>query len=469
MISLKTLKTTASRFASDRSGNFAMVFAAASTVIMLAAGLAVDFSHMLNVKTNLSSALDAALLSTAREIARGKVSAAGAQSKVEEFLAANLNTNRVNPAMTHLASFNLNIKTHAITATAITTYKVAFPVFSVSPMQDISVKAAVAYAERAVEVSMVLDVTGSMDEKPGGVKKIDELKASAKSAVAEFIDNGSGNTRVAIIPYSFGVNAGGLKSFVVNEAGLPAKDSCATERRGANMFTDANPGNSKVTRADRINFWADDNNDGKLEIRPNGYYLDLPMDYKPYPGKYGADCPDVSVLPLTNDAKALNSTIDKLKAAGGTAGQIGLQWGWYMVSPNWKSAFGTSAEPVAYGTPNVDKFIILMTDGLFNSEASGLSGAAIPNTSGITQPSGRLAMQYCNNIKAKNVKIFTIGFRLKDIGNASEQSEATKLLTECATKPAAGETTFFDAQNGAQLTAAFKEIAKRVERVSLID
>ncbi len=446
MISLKLLKNTVTRFAGDRSGNFAMTFALASSVIMMGAGLAVDFSQTLNVKTNLRAALDSALLSTAREISRGKVSEKDAKAKVEQFLAANLNAGRVNPAATSLSSFKLNPATNAISATATTNYKIYFPVFRTAPTQVISVKSAVAYAERAVEVSMVLDVTGSMNEAPGGIKKIDELKSAAKSAVAEFIDNGSGNTRVAIIPYSFGVNVGSFKTYVKDLAGSPAKDACSTERRGPHMFTDAGPVTAAPTRADTINY-----TDSKGTSSVPLY------------------CPSTALQPLTKDSKKLNAMIDTLKAVGGTAGQIGLQWGWYMLSPNWSGVLPAVSEPVVYGAPNVDKYLILMTDGLYNSEASGLSSASVGTYPGISMLSGRLAMTYCNAIKAKKIKLFTIGFRLKEIGNAVQQKEATKMLTDCATTPSGGEVTFFNAQNGAQLTAAFKEIAKRVERVTLVN
>lgn len=437
---LQSLQTTATRFVHDKGGNFALAFAAASTVLMLSVGLGVDLSRMLTVKSNLSQSLDAALLSTAREVAKGKLSQAQARSKAEQFLKANLDVRKIDPALASFASFKLDTSDYSISATAQTDYRLAFPVFSMAPVQTIQVGAAVAYAERAVEVSMVLDVTGSMKGN-----KLSELKTAAKSAVAEFIDNSSGNTKVAIVPYSFGVNSGVLKSQVVDEAGNPITgNACATERRGAEMFTDASPLVKKVTRANSIK------------------YTDNGKTYS-----YAVDCPTTPLMPLTKNAAALKSTIDSMKADGGTAGQIGLQWGAYMLSPNWNSALPVSSKAAAYGTKNLDKFLILMTDGMFNSEASGLTSGSVPAYAGISQMSGRLAMTYCNEIKAKKIKLFTIGFRLDDIGNVNEKTEAIRLLKDCATTPVAGETTFFNAENGAQLTAAFKEIAKRVERVTL--
>ena len=436
MRALQSLKTTATRFAHDKGGNFALAFAAASTVIMLSVGLGVDLSRMLTVKSNLSQSLDAALLSTAREVAKGKLSQAQARAKAEQFLKANLDVRKIDPALASFASFNLDTSDYSISATAQTDYRLAFPVFSMAPVQTIEVGAAVAYAERAVEVSMVLDVTGSMSN----FNKINDLKKSAKAAVAEFIDNSSGNTKVAIVPYSTGVNSGPLKAQVVDEAGNPITgNACATERRGPEMFTDASPIGAKVTRANVISFKG---------------------------GSAPVACPAAPLQPLTKNSATLNSTIDKLSAGGRTAGQIGLQWGAYMLSPNWNSVLPVSSKAAAYGTKNLDKFLILMTDGMFNSEASGLTSGSIPTYAGISQLSGRLAMTYCKEIKAKKIKLFTIGFRLQDNPKA-DRDEAIRLLQDCASTPVAGETTFFNAENGAQLTAAFKEIAKRVERVTL--
>lgn len=452
---LHSLKSTAARFAQDKGGNFALAFAAASTVLMLSVGLGIDLTRMLTVKSNLSQSLDAALLSTAREVARGKLSQAQARSKAEQFLKANLDVRKIDPALASFASFKLDPSDFTITATAQTDYRLAFPVFTMAPVQTIAVNAEVAYAERAVEVSMVLDVTGSMKGT-----KLKELKTAAKAAVAEFIDNSSGNTKVAIVPYSFGVNSGALKSQVIDEAGNPITgNSCATERRGPEMFTDASPltfydatpsdpsdlpVSNKVTRANSIKY------------NENGYSA-----------TYAVTCPSTPLQPLTKNSAALNSTIDSMEAIGGTAGQIGLQWGAYMLSPKWNSVLPASSKAAAYGTKNLDKFLILMTDGMFNSEASGLTGGSVPAYAGISQLSGRLAMTYCNEIKAKKIKLFTIGFRLQDINVPAQQAEAIRLLQDCATAPAAGETTFFNAENGAELTAAFKEIAKRVERVTL--
>ena len=41
------------------------------------------------------------------------------------------------------------------------------------------------------------------------------------------------------------------------------------------------------------------------------------------------------MTPLSNDKTELKSRVGKMKLSGSTAGHIGTQWAWYMLSPNW--------------------------------------------------------------------------------------------------------------------------------------
>ena len=224
------------------------------------------------------------------------------------------------------------------------------------------------------------------------------------------------------------VNAGALSVAVRDPSGNLPTDTCATERRGAEMYTDAGP-TKRVTRANEL-----------ASFRP---------------------CPTAAVMPLTKNKAALNALINTLDPYGTTAGHIGLQWGQYMLSPNWKPVLATSADPADYGAPQTDKYIIMMTDGLFNKDYH--SAYSPPAYAGISQRSGRMAMGYCAALKANNVKVFTIGFDLDGISDAGQRAEATKGLMDCATD--AGS--FFKADNGKELEAAFRKIAAAVQTVRL--
>ena len=439
------LKSTAAIFGRSESGQFGILFAIVSAAVMLSTGLAVDFTRVISAKSQLTYALDAAVTSTARDITRGKIDKEDATKIVRAFLEANLDGKRLSPENVRLTDVSIDPVTSELSASAEADIDMMFPVFNRPKMEQVAVNIGAIYSERRVEVSMVLDVTGSMLEN----NKIGDLKIAAKAAVKAFLENGSDNTRVAITPYSWGVNAGPLKDYVVDVNGNTPSDSCATERRGPHMFSDASPVAGKVTRADQFN------------------YYDVASGDTWQIAKSNWTCPSVQVQPLTRDADALNSTIDSLQAKGATAGQIGIQWGWYMISPNWKSALPEVSEPAGYGAKDSEKFIILMTDGMFNSEASGLSNAAIPNHPGVSLASGRLALSYCAAIKDQNIKVYTIGFDLKNAGTPTQQTEVIRMLTDCASKPVGKEKTFYNAEDGDDLKNAFEEIAARIQTLRL--
>jgi Flp pilus assembly protein TadG len=452
---VRRLKNTASNFAADKRGQYSIIFALCSGVLMISVGLSVDYARIISAKSQLTSALDAAVTSTARDITRGKVNKKEATRRVQAFLEANLDGKRLTKDNVHLTDVSINPVTSELSASARVDVDMMFPVMNTPKVQAVNVGIAALYSERKVEVSMVLDVTGSMRDPVGGSTKIKELKIASKSAVKAFLENGSNNTRVAITPYSYGVNVGNglLKSTVVGENGLPAPDSCAAERRGPLMFSDASPVAGKVTRPNTFSYF---------DVKDKVYY-----DIKHWNGQQGWKCPTNTIRPLTRDAAALNSAIDNLKADGATAGQIGIQWGWYMLSPNWKSVLPAASEPVDYNTADTEKYLILMTDGMFNTEASGLSAAALPVYPGISLASGRLAMSYCAAIKDKKVKLYTIGFDLKHAGDAAQQAETVKMLSECASKPTGSEQTFYSAENGDDLKKAFDDIARRIQSLRL--
>lgn len=201
--------------------------------------------------------------------------------------------------------------------------------------------------------------------------------------------------------------------------------SCVTERTGAQAYTDASPSSARVS--------------------PN------------YPGTGLYACPSAEIMPLTSDRAALHGRIADLKADGWTAGHIGLAWGWYAVSPNFNGVMWTGeSQPDAYGTRNLIKAVILMTDGEFNIEyCNGVSTDAINcgkedaprNGDPFTQ-----AEALCENMKAQGILVYTVGF---DIGNSNS---VRNLMNSCASEPGYA----FMPEDGANLREAFRAIARSI-------
>jgi hypothetical protein len=153
------------------------------------------------------------------------------------------------------------------------------------------------------------------------------------------------------------------------------------------------------------------------------------------------DCPTAPILPETVSKATVAAAINNLVPAyrGGTFINLGLQAGWWTLSPIWQGVWGDPNMPLAYNTPNMKKVIVLMTDGNnnWNDWTGGVPGVGKDdsnntvnydgdkdytaygrlrsNTRGLstTDPTTTLNMwmsQMCTAIKQNGITIYTILF-----------------------------------------------------------
>jgi Flp pilus assembly protein TadG len=228
--------------------------------------------------------------------------------------------------------------------------------------------------------------------------------------------------------YTFTSAAGGSQTLGIS--------TCVSERVGLDAYTDVAPSTSLVGR----NYPASNN-----------------------------PCPVGMITPLTSDKTLLKGEIAKVTASGSTAGQIGLGWGWYMISPNYGYLWPTATQkPAIYGKKDLMKVLILMTDGAFNTQyCNGViakdAGSGSGNDSdhincNATNGNGFAQTNtLCTNIKAKGVIIYTVGF---DVG---DDATATAMLRACATDP---DHVFFPA-DGAALKTAFHAIGQDISSLRI--
>lgn len=211
---------------------------------------------------------------------------------------------------------------------------------------------------------------------------------------------------------------------------------CLVERYGSDAYTDADPSDSPL---------------GIL-----------------YTGDGSCDTTNY-VTPLTSNKTRLNASIDALKTGGSTAGQLGVGWGWYMLSPSFSSVWDKEAEnvPKSYTAPELAKVLVLMTDGEFNyATCSGVasttinSGTCTPDNAGDTTSKHvafKQAEAMCAAMKAQDIIIYTVGLQL-DTSLYSDD-----FLLKCATSSKHA----FLADNNEQLEQAFKEIAISISRLRI--
>ncbi|MEQ8300002.1 MAG: pilus assembly protein TadG-related protein [Hyphomonas sp.] len=230
-------------------------------------------------------------------------------------------------------------------------------------------------------------------------------------------------------------------------------NTCVSERVGINAFTDAAGGtgatNSMIAGNPLWNWNSSTNNkrNGSNEIEYGGANSSS--------GAFNVtptSCENSAPLTLTEDKAVLNAYVDDLHAGGGTAGHLGIAWGWYLISPNWNSLWPTLSHPWPWDEPDTAKAIILMTDGEFNQTHPSVSDSSI-----------ELAMEFCDAMKAEpyNVQIYTVGFQVPN--NVATTPGGKTILDYCATDASHA----FEPSNGEELTDAYREIAQSISDLRL--
>ncbi|MCG7504240.1 pilus assembly protein [Mesorhizobium retamae] len=446
------------RFARDRGGNFIVMAGVVLAVLAMAVGFAVDIGQMMNARSALSNAIDAAVTSTARDLTSGTATEEEAAKAIKAYLSANSTGGILSYDKIVLSKVTLDRTSHTLEVSAYVDVPLFFPLFSSEKTRRVSQTGAAVYSFRQIEVAMMLDLTGSMNEG----NKIGSLQTAATNAITTIFRNQDPSrprVRVALVPYANSVKVG--SSLATNsvyvetsvaERSKPAPSnttqrppsssinpgSCATERKGDYQYSDVGPDVAMVKRDYLLSQFIKKGNRGEGTLA----------------------CPDAELMPLTSDAAALKARIGSFVASGGTAGHIGVQWTWYILSPSWAGVLGESQRPMAFDPAKVAKYAILMTDGEFNLsyfDASDVSQVYNDRGKVATRDS---AKRLCLEMRKQGIEIFTIGFDL-------DEDNARETLQNCASPDAGGIKHFYDVATGTELDKAFQAIANNLQKLAL--
>jgi Flp pilus assembly protein TadG len=428
-------------FVRDTRGAIAILFVFFLVIFIFCGGMAIDFGRAMQASAVVRSALDGASLMAAKAMVEQQLD----DGALTQMIKTNIESQLRQSGLPESQWRDLEVTTDRDKGLVEISMNVSVPTTLTRVMRfetiDSTQTARSLYKIKKAEVALVLDITGSMcepDPPPcNTAPKLDALKDAAKAAINDFLpaDKPPIN-KVSIVPYAASVNAGDVADAVSNNKSL---DNCVVERDGAEASTDSDP-----TVPNELKVQAD---------TPPGPNLSLaaPYDMNVY------SCPGSEVLPLTDDRVKLEDSIDGLTADGGTAGHIGIGWGWYTISPEWSGIFGGNSAPKDYADTDTMKSVILMTDGDFN--VSYFNGA-------LNATSQAQALALCDAIKAKNIKIYTVGFEIDKLPPPRD-TIALNLLTDCASSDGGGGKNFYNANGGLALTAAFKDIAGKIQALRL--
>lgn len=463
-------------FARHSGGNFTILFGFTASVLALAAGFSVNVSQLYNARSSLQGVVDAAVTSTARDLTTGVIKEADANKAVRNFLVANSMAGILQPNQIVLDQLTIDRTANTVQADAHVDVALFFPIFGMGDTKRVTASTTALYSDKTIEVAMMLDVTGSMAANWWAkTDKIGDLQAAASTAVENLLDNNidpqNPRVRVAIVPYAEAVNTGGLADSVfVEQAGgsnlPPPVPSAGTPTPVADSSTPARPDNCATERKDKDGY-ADYSPDGPSTPRLNNqnrtYLAMVNRD-----DRMGT-CPKPELIPLSADKQKLLTTIASFKAGGVTAGGIAVQWGYYMLSPTWRSTIVDArlgAGPANFDSRKVGKVAILMTDGQFNTAFAGGRGA--PRSQNAGQMARSNAENICDNMKRDGIEIFTIGFDLDDPSMTStERDQAKSVLQDCSTADTSTLKHYYEAATGAELNDAFNAIVQNIERLTI--
>ncbi len=455
-----SISTLTTKFRGDERGSIAIIFGLTALTMTMFVGSAIDISRWLSARTDTLNAVDAAVLAGARSLQVNSSNPQAAVTAAERFYAANTR-NRL--PVVDTIKFKTARNDTAFQATGSAEIETPFLGFAgVEKLPLIKLSAADSDSEFSeavlkvggnggtnLEVSMMLDVTGSMSGD-----KIEDMKEAAKDLIDIVIweDQSQYTSRVALVPFS--------ESVRIDDT---LRDALAIPGNALFTFKDKSGRNRTYKR---------DTNCVTERMGPEALLDTAPVaasQPKPFYNRGGKCAPNkpTVVMPLSSDKSTLKNSIDGYVASGMTAGQLGTAWAWYMLSPNWAPKLPVANRPESYshltelnekGQPKLKKIAVLMTDGEYNTEYCS-NGVTTDNMS-CTLANGNATNQaklLCTAMKAKNIDVYTVGFALG--GN----NTALNLLRNCASST----TQFYEAENGEQLKQAFRDIALKISTLHL--
>ncbi|WP_375549984.1 TadE/TadG family type IV pilus assembly protein [Oceanicaulis alexandrii] len=436
-VQMQALLAFISGLTSDRRGNVAIVMALCSGVLVTAVGGALDYSRSATVSSELQSALDSGALAAAsltQDRAPTDVVRAYVEAALEDHpqLLASLQLD---------VNADISLNSRVVTATA----SVSMPT-TILGLVGINSLTLEHFSEaieqvRDVEISLVLDVSGSMRGS-----KINALRDAAEEFVEIVLAaDAAERTSISVIPYNGGVRT----PSDVNDDLIDGRNN---ERR----------------RSGCVDMGTDYPIDMELPYRQ--------MAFTEYNGDEQSGNNSSSFCPRSNmeseflsqNEGRLRGLINSLRDGGNTGLDVATMWGARALDPAWRGQLGGSFSdrPASYADRDTIKILVVMTDGQATAQIRteeytyyDWRGRRRTGTRSYEIYSARQARENmadaCDEAEDNGVQIYTIAFQLSGDTNRD-------LMRNCANKPQ----NYYQVEN-LDIAEAFSSIAADINRLRL--
>ncbi|MEM7214916.1 MAG: pilus assembly protein TadG-related protein [Pseudomonadota bacterium] len=492
------------KFLGEESGNVALTFVLMAFVILGITGGAIDYSRVVNVRSDYQDAADAAAIAAAIESKKESwdksrklgLDYLDAQSPLNDsILITSKDITKVNDEI--IATVRGASQNSLLSAFGFGSF-------------DFEVKSVVKLPDYPIEVAMVLDNTFSMSVDG----KIGALKTTAREFVDTLLDHDLSDVKISIVPFAQYVNVGpgflgaswleaqneikitprqcSMQQDVVSKSGCrteytnhPARDvpeqcspakyndgvlvqpaSCTPASRAPAHTTSQEVCSNVVHGAPyevctpetrQTIYW-----NGCVASRANPLNTNDNDYSRKVPGPNQLTCPS-PITPLTDDKNRLRNAINGMVTVGDTYIPQGVVWG-YRTLTN-RVPFDQALSDGIRTSKDGRRFLIVMTDGI-NTKSPEYTRDVFPNRMDVGLHTGSdrsvaddLTLDTCQVAKSDDIEIFTVSF-----GNGVDATTKA-MMQSCASK----NDNYFDAATNNDLVATFESIADRIVTVYLAE
>ncbi|WP_019994574.1 TadE/TadG family type IV pilus assembly protein [Aureimonas ureilytica] len=440
--------------------------------MLLTVGGAVDLGLYEHGRIALQDALDRGVLAAA-----AMKQTEDATAVVKSYLKTIPNGEKVTLDVQETRTLN----SRKVTATASLPYSTVFLGLIGSSNLDLKAKSTAEDQRRSFEISMVLDISGSMQDNGG----IGQLRPAAKDFLDTVLTKDTKDTTsISIVPFAGQVNVGkSLFEHVVSQE-YTRRPLPYPKRHDYSYCFDLLPQDFAAGLPSFVD----------REQTPHFSYYNINASAKkPWWCADGAP-----ITYMTNDIAKLKAGVDALYPYDGTGTAYGMKWAELLLNPSMRpilSAVANKADvsipasfrarPVAFDDKDTLKFIVLMTDGQIGFQPRPTDKAyseILPkfpnkresyvvtgdNISGwgmyVTSPApayseGQAKSHYeqvCSYAKSEGITIFTIAFKVSD--------DTAATIARCASKPA-----YAYKVDGLDMGQAFKSIAATMQKIRITE
>ena len=445
-------------FLRDQRGVAGPIIALAFTSIIASVGASVDYARAQMAQAKLSDTLDSAALAAGSIV---NAQPTQIEAMANNYFNVNFPQGYMDATIAPLQFVSNDPNQPPIITASATIPTIFMGIVGINTM-TVAAHTEVARASSGLELVLAMDNTGSM-----AGSKLTSLKNSATELVNILF--GSSNAVkddlwIGLVPFSQAVNIGKTNTSWLDTTtfnwGPTSWGGCVDAQAGSLDQGDTPPTNA----ANRLRayFWPSDTNNKWITSTNPLKYAKITSSIGP--NKY---CPQV-VTPMTNQKTAILSGINSMVANGNTHVNLGADWAWRMLSPKWRGLWGGTMNandlPLDYGTKNMQKVMILLTDGqntMSNSTRTAYwylsdNKLGTTNSSKSVDELDKRTLAVCNAMKAKGIIIYTILYDLID-------RDIENLYKACATKP----DYFFSSPNSATLQSAFQAIGDSLSNLRI--